>query len=137
MAKNRIFKETELKNRVRVVPSGTVSGQPLLIGGIRPAVAITDRGDAVKTFSLGGLTMGGFPSGGVGLAPNEASVAFDGTWEFLVTGATPATAQDDPIYITGAGALTTMAGSNTRFGYVDYPKDYHKAAGRLPVRIGA
>ena len=136
MAQNRIFKETELKNRVRVVPSGTVSGQPLLIG-IRPAVAITDRGGAVKTFSLGGLTVGGFPNDGVGLAPDEASVAFDGTWEFPVTGATTGTAQDAPVYITGAGALTTTVGSNTLFGYVDYPKDYHKAAGRLPVRIGA
>ena len=136
MAQNRIFKETELKNRVRVVPSGTVSGQPLLLG-IRPAVAVTDRGDAVKSFTLGGLTVSGSPSGGVSLAPDEASVAFDGTWEFAVTGATTGTAQDSAVYITGAGALTTTVGSNTLFGYVDYPKDYHKAAGRLPVRIGA
>lgn len=137
MAQNRIFKETERRNRVRVVPSGTVSGQPLLIGTpARPAVAITSRGDATKSFTFGGLTVGGFPSGGVGLADDEASVAFDGTWEFPVTGATTATAQDSAVYITGAGALTTTVGSNTLFGYVDYPKDYHKAAGRLPVRIG-
>lgn len=135
MALNRIFKETERKNRARVVPSGTVSGQPLLLG-IRPAVAITDRGDATRTFSLGGLSVSGTPSGGVGLEPNEASVAFDGTWEFPVTGATTATAQDSAVYITGAGALTTTASGNTLFGYVDYPVGYFKAAGRLPVRIG-
>lgn len=135
MAQNRIFKETERQNRVRVVPSGTKSGDPLLIG-LRPAVAITDRGDATKTFTFGGLTVGGFPSGGVGLEDNEASVAFDGTWEFAVTGATTGTAQDAPVYITSAGALNLTASGNTLFGYVDYPVGYFKAAGRLPVRIG-
>lgn len=138
MALNRIFKETELKNRARVVPEGTQSGDPLLIA-TRPAVAITDRGDGTRDFTVEGSALEwlNLPSGGVGLAPDEASVAFDGTWEFEVTGATTATAQDSAVYITGAGALTTTVGSNTLFGYVDYPVGYFKAAGRLPVRIGA
>lgn len=135
MALNRIFKENERNNRARVVPEGTVSGDPVLVND-RPAVALTDRGDATKSFSMGGLTVGGFRSGGVGLADDEASLAFDGTFEFEVTGATTATAQDAVVYITSGGELTMTASGNTRYGTVDYPKDYHKAAGRLPVRVG-
>lgn len=135
MALNRIFAGNEKNNRVRVVPSGTKSGDPLLSNS-RPAVAITDRGDATKSFTLGGITLSGIPSGGVGLADDEASLAFDGTYEFAVTGATTSTAQDAVVYITSGGALTTTASGNTRYGTVDYPKDYHKADGRLPVRIG-
>lgn len=137
MALNRIFKENERDNRARVVPSGTTSGDPLLVGS-RPAVALTDRGDATTTATIPGSTISvtGLASGGVGLADNEASLAFNGTFEFPVTGATTATAQDAVVYITGAGALTMTAGSNTRYGTVDYPVGYFKAAGRLPVRIG-
>lgn len=142
MALNRIFAGDERKNRVRVVPSGTVSGDPLLLG-VRPAVAITDRGDATRSFTLGGIAVSGLPSGGVGSATDEASVAFDGTWEFdgvVSTGTTPAptsTAQDTAVYITSGLALTLDSSGNTLFGYVDYPKDYHKVAGTLPIRIGA
>lgn len=135
MALNRIFKENERNNRARVVPEGTVSGDPLLVDD-RPAVALTDRGDATASFTLGGITVSGFRSGGVGLADDEASVAFDGTFEFEVTGATTSTPQDTPVYITDAGALTLTESNNTRYGTVDYPKDYHKADGRLPVRVG-
>lgn len=136
MALNRIYKETERNNRARVVPSGTVSGQPLLVES-RPAVAITDRGDATKSFTLGGLTVSGLPSGGVGLADNEASVAFDGTWLFPVTGATNGdSAQGTVVYITSGGALTLTASGNTRYGTVDRPKDFHNIAGSLPVRVG-
>lgn len=137
MALNRIFKENERNNRARVVPAGTVSGDPLLLG-TRPAVALTDRGDASKTFTYAGtvisITLPG--QGGSGLADDEASVAFDGTWEFAVAGSTTATAQDALVYIDGADALSLTAVANTLYGAVDYPKDYHKAAGRLPVRIG-
>lgn len=134
MALNRIFKENERDNRARVVPSGTKSGDPVLIGA-RPAVALTDRGDATKTVTLGGTSIT-LPSGGVGLADDEASLAFNGTFEFEVTGATTSTAQDSVVYITSAGALTTTATSNTRYGTVDYPKGYFKRAGILPVRVG-
>lgn len=135
MALNRIFKENERNNRARVVPEGTVSGDPLIVED-RPAVALTDRGDATKSFTMDGITVGGFASGGVGLEPDHASLAFDGTFEFEVTGATTATEQGAVVYLTSAGALTTTEGSNTRYGTVDYPMDYHKAAGRLPVRVG-
>lgn len=143
MALNRIFKENERNNRARVVPSGTVSGDPLLLG-TRPAVALTDRGDATRTFTDAGtgLTVSGLPSGGVGLEDDEASVAFDGTWEFtgVVSSGTTAvpttTAQDTLVYITSGDALTLASSGNTVYGAVDYPIGYHKAAGRIPIRIG-
>lgn len=134
MALNRIYKENERNNRARVVPEGTKSGDPLLVED-RPCVALTDRGDGEQTFTGGGVEIT-VPSGGVGLGDTEASLAFDGTFEFEVTGATTATAQGAVVYMTGAGALTMTEGSNTRFGTVDYPIGYFKADGRLPVRIG-
>lgn len=134
MALNRIFKENERNNRVRVVPQDTESGDPLLLGA-RPAVALTDRGDGDRTFTTGGISVT-LPSGGVGLADNEASVAFDGTFEFEVAGATTETAQDAIVYITSGGDLTMTSGGNTRYGTVDYPVGYFRADGRLPVRVG-
>lgn len=134
MALNRIFKENERNNRARVVPAGTKSGDPLLVNS-RPAVALTDRGDATKTTTIGPISWTE-KSGGIGLAADEASCAFDGTFEFAVTGALVSTAQDAVVYITSGGALTLTAASNTRYGTVDKPKDYNFVTGRLPVRIG-
>lgn len=139
MAINKIFQSTEADHRARVVPEDTKSGDPLLLG-TRPAVALTDRGDATRTDTTGlpaGVTSISYKSGGAGLEDDQASVAFDGTWEFDVTGAATSTAQDVAVYITSAGALTLTEGSNTAFGFTDYPQDYVKVAGRAPVRIGA
>jgi|SRR5665647_917367 len=138
MALNRIFKENERNNRARVVPSGTVSGDSLLLG-TRPAVALTDRGDASHTFTDAGTGISiTLPwQGGSGLGATEASVAFDGTWEFTVATSTTATAQDALVYIVVAdNTLTLVATANTLYGAVDYPQGYHKADGILPVRIG-
>lgn len=136
MAKNMVYRYTGEKTRERVVPSGTVAGAPLLINS-RPAVALTSRGDAVKTDNSGAFSITR-PVGGVGNLNDSATVAFDGTWEFTgITGVNASTGQDVAIYITSGGALTTTATSNTLFGYTDYPRDYAKATGRAPVRIGA
>lgn len=135
MAKNMVYRYTGEKTRERVVPAGTLSGAPLLLN-TRPAVAITSRGDAVASQTIGDITVSR-PAGGVGNLPDSATVAFDGTWEFPVTGATTTTAQDVAVYITGAGALTLTVGTNTLFGYTDYPRGYFKQAGIAPVRIGA
>lgn len=136
MALNKVYQETERKNRERAVPEGTQPGTPLLINA-RPAVTLTARGDATKGETLpGGVTLT-FGNGGVGNLADSASVAFDGTWEFAVAGATTSTGQDVAVYITAAGALTLTVGTNTLFGYTDYPRDYAKVAGRAPVRIGA
>lgn len=137
MALNKVFQETERKNRERQVPAGTQPGTPLLIN-TRPAVALTARGDATKTSVLPDGVSVTFSNGGVGNLPDSASVAFDGTWVFEgVTGVTTTTGQDVAIYITSAGALTATEGTNTLFGYTDYPRDFAKATGRAAVRIGA
>ena len=135
MATNKVFNGIESRNRERVVPAGTQPGTPLLINS-RPAVALTARGDATKASDLPGGYSITFNNGGVGNLADSASVAFDGTWEFAVTGATTSTGQDVAVYITSAGALTLTEGSNTLYGYTDYPRDFAKAAGRAAVRIG-
>lgn len=138
MAKNLVFNFTNEKVRERQVPSGTVAGTPLLIN-TRPAVALTSRGDVQIAQTFGNLTITEAANAkGSGNLANSASVAFDGTFEFTgITGVTTSTGQDVAVYITSGGALTTTATSNTLFGYTDYPRDYNKATGRAPVRIGA
>ena len=139
MAINKIFASTEADHRARKVDAGTKSGDALLVNG-RPAVALTDRGDgtAVRTTNLpAGVSSITYATGGASLAADEASLAFDGTFEFEVTGATTATDNDVKVYITSAKVLTLTVGSNTLYGYTDYPVSYKKVAGRAPVRIGA
>lgn len=139
MAINQIFAPDRNNSRARVVPAGTKSGDPLLIND-RPAVAETDRGDATRTettFLPPGVTSLTYQSGGQTLDPDQATVNFDGTFEFEVTGITDTTGNDVAVYITSAGDLTLTEGSNTLFGHTDYPESYKKIAGRGPVRIGA
>ena len=136
MALNKVYRETASKNRSRAVPSGTAAGTPLLVNS-RPAVTLTARSDATRTETLSDGTAITYNIGGVGSPSGEATVAFDGTFEFAVTGATTSTASDVAVYITSGGALTLTVGTNTLFGYTDYPTDYVKQAGRAPVKIGA
>lgn len=136
MAVNKIYAETQRKNRSRTVPAGTKAGVPLLVNS-RPAVTITAEPTATETTTLSDGTSVTYPVGGVGNAAGTAVVAFDGTWEFAVVGALTSTASDVAVYITSAGALTLTATDNTLYGYTDYPVDYVKKAGRAPVRIGA
>lgn len=136
MALNRIYAGDDRKNRSRTVPADTVAGTPLLIES-RPAVALTNRGDVpAEVISVNGVdytVMGG----GVGNASDAASVAFDGTYLFEVTGATAGdSANGTQVYITSGGALTLTAGANTAYGKVDRPVGFHNIAGSLPVRIG-
>lgn len=138
MALNKIFQSTEKDHRERIVPSGTLPGTPLLING-RPVVALTARGDATRTDTTslpGGLTSITYKVGGASNLADRASVAYDGTWEFAVTGATTSTLSDVEVFITSGGVLTLTSTSNTHYGWTDYPRDYRKEAGRAPVRIG-
>ena len=141
MAKNLIYNGNDELNRARVVPAGTVSGDPV-INVDRPAVAITSRGDTISSTIVDGLTYQ-YRSGGFSNKPGEATLAFDGTYEFAVTGATASTGNQVKVYAvvnSGTGAvtsLTTTATNNTLFGVTDYPNDYYKRAGIAPVRIGA
>ena len=133
MATNKVFQENTNNNRVRVVPVGTRSGDFLLFGG-RPAVALTDRGDATKTTPISGGASLTLPSGGFSLKPNEASVAFDGTWHLPVTGATTTTGNDVPVYFNAGNLQLTASGNPV--GYTDYPQGFYKQAGFAAVRIG-
>lgn len=150
MTKNMIYKYDEKKTRVRTLAATVQSGTPLLDpADARPAIALTNSGDATKTVTTSDIPIGGgvttltYPNGGVGLVGKETTLAYDGTWEFdgvVSSGTTPAptsTAQGVQVYIiTATGALTLASSGNTAYGKVDYPTDYNKVAGVLPVRIG-
>lgn len=139
-----IYKYEEKNTRVRVLAATVEHGTPLLDpADQRPAVALTNSGDATKTVTTADIPIGGgvtsltFPNGGVGLVGKETTLAYDGTWEFPVAGVTTGTAQGTKVYITAGGALNLTSSGNTLYGTVDYPIDYFKRAGIAPVLIGA
>ena len=134
MATNKVFQENTNNNRARVVPVGTKAGDVFLISG-RLAVAVTNRGDATKTTPISGGASLTLPSGGFSLKPNEASVAFDGTWHLPVTGATTTTGNGVPVYLNAGGNLQLVMVGNP-VGYTDYPQGFYKQAGFAAVRIG-
>ena len=147
MAINKIYAETQELNRDRALaditapstaPTAIQSGVPVVLGS-RPAVSLTASGGSTKTeTNLGaGVTSITFTNGGVGNEDGHATFAFDGTFEFAVTGATATTKDDVKVYITSGGELTLTASTNTHYGYTDYPQGYQKVAGRAPVKIGA
>ena len=133
MATNKVFQENTNNNRACVVPVGTKAGDFLIVDG-RPAVALTDRGDATKTTPISGGASLTLPSGGFSLKPNEASVAFDGTWHLPVTGATTTTGNGVPVYFNAGKLQLTESGFPD--GYTDYPPGFYKRAGFAAVRIG-
>ena len=133
MATNKVFQENTRNNRARVVPVGTKAGDVIFIEG-RLAVALTDRGDATKTTPISGGASLTLPSGGFSLKPNEASLAFDGTWHLPVTGATTTTGNDVPVYLNAGKLQLTESGNPV--GYTDYPQGFYKQAGFAAVRIG-
>lgn len=153
MAVNMIYKGTDGRNRDRALAGITVpTTTPTTIQPGVPvkfadgsAVSLTASGNATVTVSGAGnlptgVTSLTYGNGGVGNAAGNASFAFDGTYEFAVTGATTTTANGVEVFITAAGGLTLTAGTspaNAHFGWTDYPVDYNKVAGRAPVRIGA
>ena len=133
MATNKVFQESTRINRAHVVPVGTKAGDVINVSG-RLAVAITDRGDATKTTPISGGASLTLPSGGFSLKPNEASLAFDGTWHLPVTGATTTTGNDVPVYFNAGNLQLTASGDPV--GYTDYPQGFYKQAGFAAVRIG-
>lgn len=144
VALNLVYRNDNKKNRVQVLAATHGSGEPVISLDGQPAVTITGSGDYVKSEVILGVgTLSGIPAGGVGLTGKEVTLAFDGTWEFLAssfTGTAPvpgSIANGTAIYITSANALTTTQGSNLRFGSVDFPKEYDKTRGYVPVKIGA
>jgi hypothetical protein len=113
------------KTEVWPVVSGTVSGGAVVstaASGRIPAVALTDRGDAERTESFGPYDIT-YPSGGVGLQADQATVALDGAFRFDVVGASASTVRNTPVYavlstdtVTG---LTLTASTNAPFGRID------------------
>lgn len=150
MTVRKIFADTEALRRVRPLSTITAPSTPpttiqpgasVLVAG-RPAISLTASGNGEKTVSnpvpeIASVT---YKNGGVGLAAGEASFAFDGTWNFAVTGATTSTASDVEVFITlatGALTLTDAGATEVHYGWTDYPKNYRKVAGYAAVRIGA
>lgn len=136
MALNLVYRNTDSKNRVEDLGATLAPGTPVLSQADLPAVTVTGSGDYVKSETIMGMTISGIPAGGVGLKGQEVTLAFDGTWEFPVTGASATTEQGTAVYLTSSGTLTTTASGNTAYGYVDWPPTYDRTRGVVPVRIG-
>lgn len=148
MATNLVYRNTDSQNRVETLAATYQSGQPVKSLAGLSAVTVTASGDATKTdaTSFPPYTISGIPNGGVGLVGKQVTLAFDGTWEFLATGfdgSAPdptSIAQGTAIqFKTSNGKLTTAAVTTgiVAYGYVDFPPDYDKTRGYVPVRIGA
>ena len=137
MATNLVYRYTGEKTRVWDLGATFAPGLPVKSASNEPGVTITGTGNFTRSqVGPGPTTISGIPAGGVGLEGNEATVATDGTWEFPVTGGLTTTPNNTLVYITAGNALTLTAGSNVKYGVVDYPKDYVKVAGTLPVKLG-
>ena len=144
MAKNLVYRNTDAYNRVEVLAATYGSGAPVLSLGGKPAVTVTASGDHTRSdaTSFPPFTISGIPDGGVGLVGKEVTLAFDGTWEFVAadfanTDPDPLTAtQGTIVYITSGNVLTTTSSGNTRYGTLDYPPDYDRTRGLVPVKVG-
>lgn len=150
MALNKIFQSTPARHRARALalitnpstpPTTIQPGVPVTFGaGNIPAVSLTASGNGTKTQTtpvIGNVTSVTYTNGGVGLAAGEATFAFDGSFEFAVTGATTGTLNDVEVFIVPVGgALTLTSSGNVHYGWTDYPVGYTKEAGRAVVRVG-
>lgn len=141
IATQEVFAHTEALCEVWTAISTVGSGAALMSANSQPAVGMTGTGDYTTSEVVGPYTLSGIPAGGVGLVGKEISVAVDGTWEFPVTGGLTSTAQNTIVYaVVATGEITSLtltATGNVAFGKVNYPKDYVKVAGVLPVKVGA
>jgi hypothetical protein len=148
MATNLVYRNTDAENRVETLAATYGPGAPVTSLAGLPAVTVTASGDHTTTDSTSypPYTISGIPDGGAGLEGKQVTLAFDGTWEFLATGfdgtaPNPAViAQGTAIQFKASNAkLTTAAVTTgiTAWGYVDFPPDYDKTRGYVPVRIGA
>lgn len=111
MATNLFMEDARHISAVPAVPAAPVSGDPVLVGAALPGVALTDPGD------------GGNPA-------TACTIDTGGAYWLPVT---VAVAIGDIIYITAAGALTNVAGGNTRFGYA---LTATAGAGTAAIKIG-
>lgn len=122
MAMNMVHKYT--KTETWPVVSGTVSGDAVTSITGQPAVALTSRGDATVSRTVGPYTVTGIASGGVGNNTAEATVAIDGAFRFDIVGAVASTPKNTLVYSVGAAgaevtSLTLTASTNLPFGKFD------------------
>ncbi|WP_210651338.1 DUF2190 family protein [Nocardioides sp. SYSU D00065] len=112
------------------VPAGTKAGAPLRIGGLN-AVAQTDRAKVdVSPTNADGTTNTSYNYGG-GNPNGHASCWLDGAHEFTVDFAVSGVGE--PIYITGANALSGTATGNNLYGHALTTKG--APSGPLTVRL--
>lgn len=138
MAKNLVFRNTDSQNRVEDLGKTLAPGVPVLNKAGIPCNTVTGSADYTETDTQFGMTLSGIPAGGIGLRGQEVTLADDGTWEYPVTGGSATTAQGTKVHlVVASNTLTLTAGSNPEFGYIDWPTDYDRTRGVLPVRIGA
>lgn len=142
MATNLVYRNTDSRNRVETLAATHAPGAAVLSGDSSPAVTVTGSGDyTISDTTYGDITISGISAGGVGLTGKEVTLAFDGTWEWDeddITGYVAASvAQGAIVYITSGLVLTNSASGNTRYGTVDFPKDYDKTRGYIPIKVGA
>lgn len=144
--KNLVYAGNGAYNRVEDLGRTVQSGAPVIDKAGKPAVALTASADATGTKIQDGITISGFPIGGVGLKAQEVTLAFDVTAEFLAAdfdGTAPtvtALTQGQAInYKTSNNKLTTAAVASgiVAYGTVDFTPDYNKTRGYVPVKIGA
>ena len=147
MATNLVYRNTDSQNRVETLAATYGPGVPVTSKAGLPAVTVTGSGDYTVSETISGVgTLSGIPAGGAGLTGKQVTLAFDGTWEFLASGFDD-TAPDPTSVAQGtainfrsaSGKLTTTAVTTgvVAWGYVDFPPDYDKTRGYVPVRIGA
>jgi hypothetical protein len=120
---NVLYSDIESERRPATVPTNTAPGTPRIIGG-RPAITVTGSGDyagnAMTVTSSGKTVTLAGGGGGESLAPLEATVTFTGSYFFPVAGASAATVNGTPVFITAGGALTLTSTSNTKYGVVEF-----------------
>lgn len=143
MATNMYKKYTESLCREWAVAVGTVAGDPVKnLVSLEVGVALTSRGDAVSTINLpGGMTLTGFPTGGIGNRDGGAVVATDGSWLLTVPGVVACdtgsggagTDEGTAVFIEPDGDLSLTSAGNTFFGVIDDGVIIGTVA---PVKIG-
>lgn len=147
VATQQVFAHTDAIVEIWSVPAGTEKFSLVQqAGSERYGVTLTRApgGSAVDEIDLGPYKVSRPKPTGVGGDVAEAigdyatGVALDGTFSFpAVTGATTATPQGAVVYVEPDGDLTLTESTNVRVGVVNYTANYPKAAGKLPVKIGA
>lgn len=137
------FSSTDGLREIWPVATEVAVGTALLSAGGKAGVAYTNSGGHTRSDanSAAPSTISGIPDGGVGLDALQCSVSTDGSYEFPVATATPATPNGTSVYAVVASGritgLTLVSTSNTLWGTVNNPQDYAPSGNGIAcVKIG-